>query len=368
MAFRPSLIALLAGAAMAVGLAPALQAQDKGVVNVFNWSDYVAEDTNPNFTKRTGIGVNYDVYDSTSMANAKIGAGSSGYDVAVLAGVDLKRMIASGALQPIDRTKLSNYGNLDPGLMQRLEKLDPGNQYAVPYMWGTVGIGYNVEKVKERLGDEVPESWSLIFDPETVAKLADCGVSLLDEANEVYGAMLAYLGEDPTSADPAVLEKAHAALEKIRPHLRDFNSGQYISDLATGEICVALGYNGDILQARDRADEAKNGIEISFMMPKEGLSLWFDLLTIPAGAPNPDNAHAYIDYLLEPQVAADITNYVFFANPNAAATPLVSEEVKSDPAVYPTPEVQAKTFVLEELPPDALRSLTRLWTRLKAGR
>lgn len=370
MAFRPSLTALLAGAALlgAAALAPVLQAQDKGKVNVFNWSDYVAEDTNANFTAQTGIGVNYDVYDSTAVANAKIGAGSSGYDMAVLAGVDLKRMIAAGALQPVDRAKLKNYGNLDPNLLQRLERLDPGNQYAVPYMWGTVGIGYNVDKVKQRLGGEVPDSWSLIFDPAVVSKLADCGVSVLDESNEVYSAMLAYMGEDPNSTDPALFEKAHAELEKIRPHLRDFNSGQYISDLATGDVCVAMGYNGDILQARDRAAEAKNGNTISFMMPKEGLSLWFDLMTIPAGAPSPDNAHAYIDYILEPKVAADITNYVFFANPNTAAEQYVSDEVKSDPAVYPTAAVREKTFVLQELPPDVLRSLNRLWTRLKAGR
>ncbi len=373
MTSRLSLIALLTGAALAgtaflPGLQADLHAQDKGVVNVFNWSDYVAENTLADFTKQTGIAVNYDVYDSTAVANAKIGAGSSGYDMAVLAGVDLQRMIASGALQPIDTAKLKNYGNLDPKLMQRLARLDPDNKYAVPYMFGTVGIGYNVDKVKERLGGEVPNSWSLVFDPAVVSKLADCGVSLLDESNEVYGAMLAYMGADPLTTDIAEFEKAHAALEKVRPHLRDFNSGQYISDLANGEVCVAMGYNGDILQARDRAGEAKNGVNVSFMMPKEGLSLWFDLMTMPAGAPNPQNGLTYIDYILEPKVAADITNYVFFANPNTKAYEFVSADVKSDPAVYPTPEVLEKTFVLQELPPQVLRSLNRLWTRLKAGR
>lgn len=370
MTSRLTLLALLAGATLGATtlLQTDLQAQDKGVVNVFNWSDYVAEDTNQNFTKETGIAINYDVYDSTAVANAKIGAGSSGYDMAVLAGVDLQRMIAAGAIQPIDRAKLANYGNLDPKLMARLARLDPDNKYAVPYMFGTVGIGYNVAKVKERLGGEVPNSWSLIFDPATVAKLADCGVSVLDEANEVYSAMLAYMGADPLTTEMAEFEKAHAVLEKIRPSLRDFNSGQYISDLATGEVCVAMGYNGDILQARDRAAEAKNGNEISFLMPKEGLSLWFDLMTVPIGAPHLDNGLAYIDYILQPKVAADITNYVFFANPNTKAYEFVSEDVKSDPAVYPTPEVLEKTFVLQELPPNVLRSMNRLWTRLKAKR
>lgn len=375
MSSRVSSIAIAAGLALAGTLlagthlaAPGAQAQGKGVVNVFNWSDYVADDTLSSFTSETGIAVNYDVYDSTSVANAKIGAGSSGYDMAVLAGVDLRRMIASGAIQPIDKAKLSNYGNLDPKLLARLEKIDPGNAHSVPYMWGTTGIGYNVDMVKARLGDEVPESWALVFDPEVAGKLADCGISLLDEANEVYAAMLAYLGEDPTTTDIALLEKAHAALEAARPNIRTFNSGQYISDLATGEICVAMGYNGDILQARDRAAEAANNVDISYVMPKEGLSLWFDLMTVPAGAPNFDNGHAFIDYILQPQVAADITNTVFFANPNTAASPLVDAEVMADPAVYPPPELLDKTFVLDELPPDVLRSLNRLWTRLKAGR
>jgi putrescine transport system substrate-binding protein len=338
-------------------------------VNFYNWSDYIGEETIANFTAGTGIKVTYDVFDSNETLEAKLVAGSSGYDVVVPSLSFLGRQIQAGVFKEIDRSKLSNYGNLDPVLMERIAKTDPENKYSVPYLWGTTGIGYNVNKVKEVLGDDyVVDSWKMVFDPETMAKLASCGVTWLDTPTEMVPTVLNYLGEEPNSFDEAVIDKAAQAMDGVRSHLRYYHSSQYINDLANGDICVAVGWSGDVFQARDRADEAGNGVVIDYVIPKEGGIMWFDMMAIPKDARNVDEAYALIDHMLKPEVMADIQNYVTYASANAAALPMVDEDIRTNPAVYPPEEVKAKLFTLAVLPPEVDRIYTRLWTRLKTGR
>ena len=338
-------------------------------VNFYNWSDYIGEETIANFTTESGIKVTYDVFDSNETLEAKLVAGGSGYDVVVPSLSFLGRQIQAGVFKEIDRSKLSNYGNLDPVLMERIAKTDPENKYSVPYLWGTTGIGYNVNKVKEVLGEDyVVDSWKMVFDPETMAKLASCGVTYLDTPTEMVPTVLNYLGEEPNSFDEAVIEKGAQAMEAVRQHIRYYHSSQYINDLANGDICVAVGWSGDVFQARDRADEAGNGVVIDYVIPKEGGIMWFDMMAIPKDARNIDEAYALIDHLLKPDVMADIQNYVTYASANTAALPMVDEDIRNNPAVYPPEEVKAKLFTLAVLPPEVDRIYTRLWTRLKTGR
>ncbi len=342
----------------------AAQAQDN-VVNVYNWSDYIAEDTIANFEAKTGIKVNYDVYDTNEIVDAKLLAGSSGYDIVVPSGNFLERQIKAGLILPLDKSKLTNLGNLDPAVMATAAGQDPDNAHGVPYMINTIGYGYNVAKVTEALGESAPvDSWDLIFKPEFAEKLASCGISLLDSPSEVMGIALHYLGLDPNSESEDDLKQAEALLNSIKPHIRYFHSSQYIDDLGNGEICVALGYSGDIFIASDNAAE---GVEVNYVIPKEGAATLFDFLAIPADAPHPEAAHAFINYILEPEVVAGITNYVFYANPNLASLPFVDEEVKSNPGIYPPAETIAKAFVMKAHSPDFEEVLTRTWTRIKTG-
>ncbi|MEO9296856.1 polyamine ABC transporter substrate-binding protein [Devosia alba] len=346
---------------------PAL-AQEEAVLNVYNWSDYIAEDTIANFEAETGIKVNYDVYDSNEIVDAKLLAGNSGYDIVVPSGNFVERQIKFGLIAPLDKSKLTNLGNLDPAVMATATGQDPDNAHAVPYMINTIGYGYNVAKVAEILGDSAPtDSWDLIFKPEFAEKLSACGISLLDSPSEVTGIALHYLGLDPNSENADDLAKAEELLTAIKPHIRYFNSSQYIDDLGNGEICVALGYSGDIFIAADAAAAADAGVEVQYVIPKEGAATLFDFLAIPADAPHPDNAHKFINYILEPEVVADITNYVFYANPNLAATEFVADEVKNNPGIYPPAETIAKAFVMGAHNPDFEETLTRTWTRIKTG-
>jgi len=298
-----------------------------GVVHVYNWSDYIADDTVPGFERETGIKVTYGMFDSNELLEAKLLAGGSGFDVVVPSLQFLGRQIQAGVFQPLDKSRLTNYGGLDPALMERIAIQDPGNQYAVPYLWGTTGLGYNVDKVVEAFGTaEVADSWDLLFKPENVSKLAHCGVMLLDTPTEVIPAALNYLGEDPNSTDPEVIRKGAALVASIRPYIRTFHSSQYIDALANGSACLVLGWSGDILQARDRAVESGNGIKVAYSIPKEGAPLFFDMLAIPKDAKNIDQAYAFIDYLLRPDVAASNTNYVSFPNPVPASLEQVDEE------------------------------------------
>lgn len=342
-------------------------AQEEPVLNVYNWSDYIAEDTLQKFTDETGIKVNYDVFDTNELLEAKLLAGNSGYDVVVPSASFLERQIQAGLFQELDKSKLPNLKNMDPTIMKQVEVNDPGNAHAVVYMWGTTGIGYNVDKIKERMPDAPTDSWAMIFDPNLASKFADCGISLLDAPEEVIPAALTYLGLDPLSEDPEDLKKAEALIENVRPYIRYFHSSQYISDLANGDLCIAHGYSGDILQARDRADEADQGVQVAYTIPKEGAVEWFDMMAIPADAPHPDNAHKFINFIMKPQIAADISNYVWYANANKASYDLVDKEVRSDPGIYPPDEVMAKLFATRAHSAKYTRELTRAWTRIKTG-
>ncbi len=348
--------------------APAAPKAEEKVLNIYNWSDYIAEDTITKFSAETGIKVIYDVFDSNELLEAKLLSGDAGYDIVVPTLNFLGRQIQAGAFSRLDRSKLSNHGNLDPELMSLIARLDPDNAYSVPYLWGTTGIGYNVEKVKAALGDDAPvDSWELVFTPENMSKLASCGVSFLDAASEMVPTVLNYLGEDPNSFDEAVINKALATLQAVRPHVRTFHSSQYINDLANGDICVAVGWSGDILQAATRAEEAGKGVEIEYSIPTQGAAIWFDMLAIPASSKRSDNAHAFINFVMRPEIIADISNYVAYANGNAASKPLMNPEITGDPTIYPDDATRAKLFSLAVLPPDVDRMYTRLWTTLKSG-
>ncbi|KFN47447.1 hypothetical protein N790_01695 [Arenimonas malthae CC-JY-1] len=351
--------------------APAADAPAQGekVVYVYNWSDYIAEDTIANFEAETGIKVVYDVYDNNEMLEAKLMAGASGYDLVFPSARPFaQRHIQAGVYAPLDKSKLSNLGNLDAGLLQGLQDVDPGNVHALPYMWGTTGLGINVAKVKEVLGEDAPlDSWSLLFDPANAEKLAACGISVLDDEQEAFAAALIWKGMDANALTGAETQAVTDAFAAIRPHVRYFNSSKYIDDLANGDLCLAMGYSGDVFLAGDRAEESGNGVEIQYIIPKEGAVRWVDLMAIPKDAPHADNAHALMDYLLKPEVAAGITNYVAYASPNTAATPLVDPEISGDPGVYPPAEVLAKLVDPVTLPPETTRERVRAWTTIKTG-
>jgi putrescine transport system substrate-binding protein len=357
-----------AGEAAAPGAKPEAGGDEK-VVYVYNWSDYVAEDTLANFEKATGIKVVYDVYDANEMLETKLMAGASGYDVVFPSARPFaQRHIVAGVYAPLDKSKLGNLGNLDPGLLAALEDVDPGNAHTVPYMWGTTGLGINVAKVKEALGEDVAlDSWNLLFDPANAEKLAACGISVLDDEQEAFAAALIHAGRDPNGTGGDETQVVVDAYARIRPHIRYFNSSRYIDDLANGDVCLAMGYSGDVFMASDRAEEAENGMEIRYVIPKEGAVRWFDLIAIPKDAPHADNAYAFINYLLQPDVAAGITNYVAYANPNTAATPLVDPEISGDPAIYPPAEVMAKLVDPATLAPEVTRERVRAWTTIKTG-
>ena len=342
---------------------------EEKVLNVYNYSDYIAEDTIPNFEQQTGIRVTYDVYDSDEIVETKLLAGSSGYDIVVPTLNFFGRQIQAGVFKPLDKTKIPNLANLDPKVMERIASQDPGNRYGVPYMTGTTGIGYNVDKVTAAFGStEIANSWDLVFKPENIAKLKDCGVTLLDTPSDMIPIALHYLGEDPHSADPAVIQKAADLIKSIRPYVQNFHSSQYVSALANGNTCLAVGWSGDIIQARDRAEEAGNNVKVAYSIPKEGTAQWFDMLAIPADAKHPENAYAFINYLLEPQVAAKNTDYIQYANPVAAAKPLVEESIRNDPTIYPPDDVAAKMFTYAINSPETDKLYTRLWTEIKTGR
>ena len=337
-------------------------------VNVYNWSDYIAEDTVPNFEKATGIKVTYDVFDSNEVLETKLLAGSSGYDIVVPTLNFLGRQIKAGVFTPLDKSKIPNYANLDPEIMKRIESQDPGNQYAIPYMWGTTGIGYNVDKVKAALGStDLASSLDIVFKPENISKLKGCGVTLLDTPSEIIPITLNYLGEDPNSTDPAVIDKAAALLKTIRPYITNFHSSQYIDALANGDTCLVVGWSGDIIQARDRAEEAGNGVKVAYSIPKEGAPQWFDMLAIPKSAKNVDSAYVFINYLLDPQVMANNSNFISYPNAVPKSKPLMDKSITEDPTIYPPPEVAAKLFTFAIIPPEVDRQYTRIWTELKTG-
>jgi putrescine transport system substrate-binding protein len=347
--------------------APDAAAAEEKVLHVYNWSDYIAEDTIKNFEEKTGIKVTYDVFDSNDMLETRLLAGNSGFDVVVPSASFLERQIKAGVFQKLDKSQVPNLKNMDPDIQGRVALHDPNNDYAVTYLWGTTGIGYNVDKVKKILGDTPLDSWEQIFDPKQLAKFKDCGVSVLDAPDEVLKVVLQWMGRDPNSQKEEDLTAAEQKLMAIRPYIRKIHSSQYIDDLANGELCVSIGWSGDILQARDRAEEAGQGVKVAYAIPKEGTIVWFDMLAIPADAKHPKNAHAFINYLMEPQVAANNSNFVNYANGNSASFAMVSDEVKNDPGIYPTPEVKAKLFPSLAYNEQFTSAMARMWQKFTTG-
>jgi putrescine transport system substrate-binding protein len=336
------------------------------VLNLYIWSDYLAPDTLANFTKATGIKVNVDVFDSSEMLEAKLVAGGSGYDVVVPNGPVLRRFIQAGIVRPLDKSKLPNLATQDPAIVGRVGQ--GLSDYGIVYMWGTSGLGFNPAKVRAVLGPDAPlDSWRMIFDPKIAAKLAKCGIYVFDSQADVFEATLNYLGLDPHSTNPADYEKAAALWRSVRPYIAKFHNSEYISALANGDICVAMGFSGDVFQARARARDAKNGVEVGYVIPKEGAVMWSDFMAIPKDAPHADAAYAFLNYILDPKVIGPITNTVFYANANTKAAPFVDPKILADKTVYPAAATQAHLFG-EMVPTPALERLrTRLWTRVKAG-
>jgi putrescine transport system substrate-binding protein len=356
--------ALLLGA----GLTLAVSVQAAGTVHIYNWSDYIGETTLADFQKETGIKPVYDVFDSNETLEGKLLAGRTGYDVVVPSNHFLGKQIKAGAFQKLDKSKLTNYSNLDPVLLKRLEQNDPGNQYAVPYLWGTNGIGYNVDKVKAVLGLDKIDSWDVVFEPQNIKKLHSCGVAFLDSADEMMPTVLNYMGLNANSTNPEDYKKAEAKLLAVRPYVTYFHSSKYIADLANGDICVAIGFSGDMFQAKARAAEAGKGMNIAYSIPKEGGALWFDMLAIPKDAANAKEAHAFINYLLKPEVIAQVSDSVGYANPNPGSDKLMEQSIRTDASVYPPQAVLDKTYVSIELPPNIQRLMTRSWTKVKSGK
>lgn len=349
-------VALMAGTALA------------NEVRVYNWSDYIDESLLVKFQEETGIKLIYDVFDSNEVLETKMLAGGSGYDVVVPSGTFLQRQITAGAFQKLDMSKLPNISNMWDVISDRTAQYDPDNAYSINYMWGTTGIGVNLGKVKEVLGEDAPvDSLELVMNPDNMSKLAECGVHLLDAPAEMIPMALKYIGEDPDSHDPAVIAKAEEALMKVRPYIQKFHSSEYIQALANGNICVAVGWSGDILQARDRAAEANNDVNIAFNAAKEGAQMWFDQMAIPVDAPNPDAAHTFLNFIMDAQNMATASNYVYYANGNKASQEFLAQDVIGDPAIYPDEETLNNLFTTTPFPPAVQRVVTRAWTKVKSG-
>ena len=361
-----ALFRLAAATAASALLTAGAMAQEK-VVNVYNWSDYIDESIIEDFTKETGIKVVYDVFDSNEILETKLLAGGTGYDIVVPTGAFLARQIEAGVFQKLDKSKLPNLANMWDVVSGRTAKYDPGNEYSINYMWGTVGIGYNVKKVQEALGIERVDSWDVFFNPEKLSKLADCGVYVLDSPSDILPTTLKYLGLDPESTSADDFAKAEEAMMKIRPFIRKFHSSEYINALANGDICLAVGWSGDVFQARDRAAEADQGVVVDYVVPKEGAEMWFDQMAIPADAKHLDEAHAFLNYIMKPEVIAKASNYVYYANGNKASQAFIEKDILDDPAIYPDEATLAKLFTVSPYDPKTQRVVTRTWTKIVTG-
>jgi putrescine transport system substrate-binding protein len=342
---------------------------EQRTVNFYNWSNYIAPGALEAFTKETGIKVVYDTFDANETLETRLLAGKSGYDVVVPTAYFLQRQIKANVFQKLDKSKLPNLRNAWPFVTSQLAIYDPGNQYGANYMWGTTGIGYNVKAARQILGPSAAiDSWDLIFKPENLAKFRDCGIHMLDSADDILPAALNYLGLDPNSTRQADLEKAADLVLKIRPYVRKFHSSEYLSALATGEICLVVGWSGDIMQARSRAAEANNGIEIGYAIPKKGAQMFFDNLAIPADAKNVSEAYELINYLYRPEVAARNSDFLSYPNGNLESQKLVDPKILNDKNIYPDEAMLKKLFVITARDPVTQRTINRLWTKVKTGR
>ena len=366
MSCKKGFVALSLVAAMTVGSAVA---QEEKVLHVYNWSDYIAEDTVASFEKETGIKVVYDVFDSNEVLEAKLLAGTTGFDVVVPSSDFLARQIQAGVFASLDKSKLPNLVNMDPDIMKLLQDKDPDNAHSIPYLGGTTGIGFNPKKVAEVMGPDFKmDSWDAVLKPENLSKLSKCGVSFLNAPTEIFATTLHYMGKDPNSTSAADYKEAGKMLSALRPYITYFHSSQYINDLANGDICVAIGWSGDVMQAKARAEEAKNGVEVDYIIPKEGALIFYDMLAVPKDAKHPENAMAFINYLMKPDVIAKISNYVSYASGNKASLPLVDAAIRNNPNIYPTDEMKPKMFTLKVLPQKVNREITREWTKVKTGK
>lgn len=351
--------------ALFLAIAASAQAEEK-VINLYSWADYVAPETLQRFEKETGIHVRYDTFDSSEVLETKLLTGGSGYDVVVPSSSVLARGLAAGALKAIPHEGLKGYANLDPDLLEKLAAVDPGNRYGVPYTWGTLGLGMNVEAVKQRLPDAPLNSLDLLFKPEYASKLKDCGIAILDSPQEVIGLALHYLGKDPYSTDQKDLSAAETLLRQLQPNVLYVATGRQISDLANGSVCLALTYNGDASMAADQARKANKPFEVAYRIPKEGTLVWQDNLAIPKDAPHPEAARQFIEFMLRPESVAALTNTLFFATANTAATPLVDEAVRTDPDIYPLADVRDRLYADRSMSLKDMRQRTRLWTTFRS--
>lgn len=370
---RPAALAWGTLAALGLGLvtaAPARAAEEPKVLNIYNWSDYIAEDTIRNFEKETGIKVRYDNYDNNEILHAKLVAGKTGYDIVVPGAHFAKQQIEAGLLKKLDRAQLPNWSNLDPELLKQMAAVDPGNQYLVDWLWGFVTVGINVDKVKKALGSmPMPENaWSLVFDPAYASKLKGCGINMLDSASEVLPVAMIYAGKPGYSRNADDYKAAADVLMKARPFVTRFSSSGYIDEMSRGALCVVMGYSGDINIARARALEAKNGVQIEALIPTKGATLFFDSMAIPADAQHPGNAHKFINYIMRPEVHASLTNKVFYANPNKASLKFVKKDVAENKTVFLGAADMAKMTAPDSVPQDIRRVQTRVFTRFKAGK
>ncbi|MGQ0457029.1 MAG: polyamine ABC transporter substrate-binding protein [Hyphomicrobium sp.] len=354
------------GAVAAAAVASSAIAADREV-RIYNWSDYIDPAVLEDFTKETGIKVVYDVFDSNEVLETKLLAGGSGYDIVVPTGAFLSRQIEAKVFAKLDKSKLPNLKNTWPLVNERVAIYDPGNEYSVNWMWGTTGIGYNEAKIKERMPDAPVDSWDLVFKPEIAAKFKDCGIHMLDASDDIVSAALNYLKLDPNTKNPDELKKAEALLLSVRPNVQKFHSSEFINALANGDICIAVGYSGDILQARDRAAEAKNNVVIHYSLPKEGAQMWFDQMAIPADAKNVAEAHEFLNYILLPEPMAKASNYVNYANGNLASQQFITDEIKGDPSIFPDEATLKRLFVKKAYDQKTQRVVTRIWTKVTTG-
>ncbi|HEY8382332.1 MAG TPA: polyamine ABC transporter substrate-binding protein [Microvirga sp.] len=360
--------AALASFALSLALVTGAAAQQQRVVNVYNWSDYVDPKALEEFTQTTGIKVVYDTYDNNEIVETKLLAGKSGYDIVVPSGPFLQRLITAKVFQKLDKGKLPNLTHMWPEIQNRLAVFDPGNQHAVNYMWGTTGIGINVKKVRQALGDMPLNTWDLLMKPEIASKLKACGIYVLDSPEDLFPGILAYLGLNPDSKRNEDLTKAGDALFRVRGNVQKYHSSEYINALANGDICMAVGYSGDILQAKKRAEEAKNDVEIQYIIPREGALMWFDSMAIPADAKNVAEAHEFINFMMKPEIAAANTNFVSYASGNLAARAKVDPAILNDAGIYPDDATFKRLFTNTAYDERSQRTVTRLWTRVKTGR
>ena len=365
---RHTLIGIVLSSAVLALNAGASAQEEPKELNIYNWSDYIGENTVANFEAETGIKVRYDVYDGNETLEAKLMTGNTGYDIVFPSGNFFARQIKTGIYQKLDKSKLPNLANMDPFIMDQVSRqADPGNTYAVPYMWGTNGITYNVKLIADRMPDAPTDSLAMVFDPKIISKFADCGVSLLDSPEDVIPLGLAYMGKDPASQNPEDIVAAVDMLMQIRPYIRLFDSGGYLNSLPNQDICMAMTWSGDYAVAAGRAAEAGLNVELAYIIPAEGTNIWYDAMLIPSDAPHPKNAHLFLDYMMRPEVIAEATNYIWYANANAKAGPFVDPEILADPAVYPSAEVLARGFPAVVRSPEVQRVITEQWTRLKSG-